>query len=696
MNLTPLQSKFSAGELSPLMRNRSDAPGYDSAVEIMENMISVAQGPTKNREPFVYLTEFVGETEGRILIIQISANEFIVGIFINLKVVFFFSDGSPMTAVLNTNPRFFDAGTGWTTVTVGIQSFVIFGPGTCNLSPGTSGGALAGIKQNVTLSDGGILHDFIIVSDVEDVGGDILTISIGTSDGGNELYQGTTTIDSTRVSFDPLGNTDIWIQVSNGNVIGGGQAVQLNTFAIVASGQSALEFATPYPADALEELQFIESPEGTVVYIAHQQYPQHKVSFDYNTFLAAFGIVTFTAPPAEWVANNYPGTGAIFGGRVWYAGSPNQPEQFWAGQVGDHEDMTTGTAENDGFSVVNEHFGRIVWMLATKELTAGSSNAEYLISSDGPAIFIGDIQLDRQSAYGSTSERSKLVGDKILYITRDSRRLHAMQFDRDSQVWLSEEISFPSEHITEPLMHGFARQQWPGDLLWFPLKDGTAAACSYNRPMQVYGWHQHNTEGKIVDMESGELTERSVLLMLVVRSSGNLGLEHTSNTGTPVDSRISVQLEPPSVTVTGLDHLEGNTVQVIADNTLHPDRVVAGGEITLQRVAAFVQVGLGYRKRVKTLPFDKGSQKGSARAYMKRYKDIYLALLDSAVPHINGQLPPIRTPPVPMGEAPPLTTGLIKVSNLGFDLDAPVDIIQDGPLPLQITGIYGEVVQEKL
>ena len=137
-------------------------------------------------------------------------------------------------------------------------------------------------------------------------------------------------------------------------------------------------------------------------------------------------------------------------------------------------------------------------------------------------------------------------------------------------------------------------------------------------------------------------------------------------------------------------------VQVAADRAVHPDRTVVGGQITLQVVAEFVQVGLGFRKRVKTLPLDKGSNMGSARAYTKRYKDIYLGLLDSAVPFINGQLAPIRVPQDPMNERPPFLTGLVKVSNLGFDKEATVDIIQDGPLPLQITGIYGEVTQDKI
>jgi len=57
--------------------------------------------------------------------------------------------------------------------------------------------------------------------------------------------------------------------------------------------------------------------------------------------------------------------------------------------------------------------------------------------------------------------------------------------------------------------------------------------------------------------------------------------------------------------------------------------------------------------------------------------------------------PPYVHPATPMGIAEPAKTGLIKISNLGFDYEAPIDIVQEGPLPLNVSGIYGEVIQDK-
>jgi hypothetical protein len=50
-----------------------------------------------------------------------------------------------------------------------------------------------------------------------------------------------------------------------------------------------------------------------------------------------------------------------------------------------------------------------------------------------------------------------------------------------------------------------------------------------------------------------------------------------------------------TATITGLWHLEGQTVQVVADGRLHPDCVVSRGTITLVRTAVKVHVGFKYR-----------------------------------------------------------------------------------------------------
>lgn len=696
MNITPLQANFSAGELSPLMVNRTDLVGHSQAVEIMENMVSLSQGPAKNRDAMRFFDEFGVVSNGRVETFQVSKNRFFILVFLDFEVHFFLSDGTQAVAGLGTNSRFTDFGAGWTVVTAGPASLVVFEKHACNLLPQADGAnRFAGIKQAVTLISPTEPHFVAVISNVED-NGDELRLMVGTTDGGTELIDQLITVDSAFIDITPAGATPIFIEVHNeNNPLNPGNPIALSAFGVVDDSFAPSVGVTPYPSNELGFIQFIEAPEGDAIYVTHPRFPQQRVIYDNVLSTITFEPVVFIAPPVEWITGNYPATGVVHRGRIYYAGSPNEPEQIWASVVGDLVDMTPGVNADNGFSVVNAHFGAIQWMLSTKDLIFGTTVGEYVITSDGPVIFIGDIQIDRQSVYGSELIRADQIGDKVLYITGDSKRLHAMQFDRDSQTWLSDELSWASEHITQGGANGMSYAQYPHNLIWLNLIDGNWACCTYNRPVDVYGWHQHNTQGFVVDSDAGDENGISKLVSLVIRPNGILTLEISDPDGAPMDSRLSIQNIPASDVVSGLEHLEGLEVQVVADSAVHPNRTVVGGQITLQVEAEFIQVGLGFRKRMKTLPLDKGSNKGSARAYTKRYKDIYLGLLNSAIPLINGQQAPIRVPQDLMNQAPPLTTGLVKVSNLGFDKEATVDIIQDGPLPLQITGIYGEVVQDK-
>jgi hypothetical protein len=56
--------------------------------------------------------------------------------------------------------------------------------------------------------------------------------------------------------------------------------------------------------------------------------------------------------------------------------------------------------------------------------------------------------------------------------------------------------------------------------------------------------------------------------------------------------------------VDGLGHLEGETVSIVADGGIHPNRVVTNGSITLAGQATYVLVGLFYYGRVQTMPLE--------------------------------------------------------------------------------------------
>ncbi|NMZ19706.1 hypothetical protein HBO08_22080 [Pseudomonas rhodesiae] len=57
-------------------------------------------------------------------------------------------------------------------------------------------------------------------------------------------------------------------------------------------------------------------------------------------------------------------------------------------------------------------------------------------------------------------------------------------------------------------------------------------------------------------------------------------------------------------TLSGLGHLEGKTVSILADGSVHPQRVVTGGSVELQEAAGIAHVGLQYISDMETLDLE--------------------------------------------------------------------------------------------
>jgi len=82
-------------------------------------------------------------------------------------------------------------------------------------------------------------------------------------------------------------------------------------------------------------------------------------------------------------------------------------------------------------------------------------------------------------------------------------------------------------------------------------------------------------------------------------------------------------------TVSGLGHLEGETVKVWADGYVHPPVIVSSGKITLDGKAAVVQAGLGYRHMLKTLKLEAGAVTGTAVGKTKKVHAATFVLLNA-------------------------------------------------------------------
>ena len=150
--------------------------------------------------------------------------------------------------------------------------------------------------------------------------------------------------------------------------------------------------------------------------------------------------------------------------------------------------------------------------------------------------------------------------------------------------------------------------------------------------------------------------------------------------------------------LSGLNHLEGQTVSILADGATHPDKTVSSNAVTLDRFANSVKIGLGYTSILKTMRIDAGSQNGTSQAKTKRIYEVTARLYESVGVEVgpdlnNMERVPFRTSANPMDQGIPPFTGDKEVEFRGnYDTDGFMIVRQTQPLPLTILSLYPRLV----
>lgn len=237
------------------------------------------------------------------------------------------------------------------------------------------------------------------------------------------------------------------------------------------------------------------------------------------------------------------------------------------------------------------------------------------------------------------------------------------------------------------------------------------SGLTYDNPKNITGATQANpvvitstahgfSDGdkvKIVDVEGmEELNGRT----FEVDNSTTDTFELKDEDGTTFDAYLSGgKVRKKITTLSGLSHLEGESVDVLGDGGDMGSYVVTGGSITLPSdyPVAIAHVGLGYKSRWRTLRIEAGAADGTSQGKQRRvnqvtldlYRSVHLKLgmsFDALFEHV------LTRPTDPESEVPALYTGFFEASVEGdYDTENKICGMQDRPLPMTLLAILPQM-----
>ena len=149
-----------------------------------------------------------------------------------------------------------------------------------------------------------------------------------------------------------------------------------------------------------------------------------------------------------------------------------------------------------------------------------------------------------------------------------------------------------------------------------------------------------------------------------------------------------------ATTLSGLSHLEGQSVSILADGSVHPDKTVSSGAVTLDRHVTKAHAGLGYNSTLETLRVDAGSAMGTSQGKIKRINEITVRMdrtvgLKVGRDTSNLDIVPFRSSADSMDAPIALFSGDKEIEfNSTFDTDGKITIRQDQPLPMTVLSVF--------
>jgi hypothetical protein len=429
------------------------------------------------------------------------------------------------------------------------------------------------------------------------------------------------------------------------------------------------------------------------------------------TVVSALNATTATADWFEgaWSAvQGYPKDCKFYEQRLYFVSTAKKPLTTWGSEVESYENFKVGTEDSDpvSFTVGSSQVDSILWLYPSSALTLGTAGGPFIMSSGSSveAITPSTIFAKQQNENGVSSVSPVRIGPFVYYVERSGRLIGQFSYSLDYDAFETENITYFSDHILGDGVKYMALQKYPYNILWCVREDGVVATMTREIKNEVKGWTRQVFAGTDVKVESVTSIPNGIedqvwfIVLRTINSVTTRYIEYVKEHDFgDLEDAFFVQSGltfsgTATDTVSGLEHLEGEEVQILIDGAVHPNRTVEDGAIELDWEGTKITVGLGYKSTVKTMDLEKGdgsAGKGQVKSISMVTVRLYKSLGCTIGDGITQDIIPFRSWGDNFDEAVPLFTGDKEVQfPSGHDKNKYIVIEQEQPLPLRVLGLY--------
>lgn len=436
-------------------------------------------------------------------------------------------------------------------------------------------------------------------------------------------------------------------------------------------------------------------------------------------------------PVTKWAfsawdeVNGYPRAVAFYEDRLFLGGTESEPQTFWGSRSGEFDDFRIHPASQADsglqFTLLSEKLNTIEWLKGDESLVAGTTGGEFTIDSGSAAQAItpDNIRVRARSHYGTVNTIQPISLDSSILFVRRNNDVHELTFDFNTNRYVAPDLTQYNDTALRPGAVDLAYQADPFRQLWVLRSDGTLAALTYEKNEDVIAWADVVIGGTDAAVESIVCIphpdgDEDQLWLFVRRTVDGQTVRHVEVLEKPFqegDAQEDAFFVDCGATysgvaataITGLWHLEGEEVVILADGARVPNQTVENGQIELDDEATDVHVGLQMPSaKVQTVRWEAQTREGTSQGYPGRISNLILRVHNSGNSIEYGADFDVmdtwdrRTTSMAIEDPVPLYTGDSPLLDLpsGWEQAKRIAVRYDEPLPCTLIAVMGKMNAE--
>lgn len=440
------------------------------------------------------------------------------------------------------------------------------------------------------------------------------------------------------------------------------------------------------------------------------------------------GGTGYTAPTITLSTNNG-GTGATFGAAVLnstgdypaavtyfeqrrvFGGTNYRPQNVWMTRAGTETTMSYSLPIRDddrvAFRIYAREANTIRHLVPLSQMLVLTSSTEWRVTSvNSDAITPSNVQVRPQSYVGASSAQPQVINNSVLYAAARGGHLQELGYSWQLNGYTTGDLCIRSAHLFDGYdLIDLAYAKAPIPVLWATSTSGKLLSLTYLPEQQIGAWAQHDTDGRFLSCAVVAEGSEDVLYVVTGRTINGSYVQFIEQQATRrfldqndaffVDCGLTYS-GTATTAISGLSHLEGKTVAILADGAVHPPRTVVSGAVTLDNAASKVHIGLPITADLQTLPIAAQIDGAFGQGRLKNVNKVWLRVFKSSGIFVGpnpANLTEIKQRTVENYGTPPAlkTQELSVMTTPAWQDGGQVLVRQTDPLPLTVVSLTAEV-----